>query len=219
MSPRYVPALGHDLLTGLYDPVVRWTTREAQFKDAMLQASELRSGDRVLDVACGTGTLAIAAARAGPVDVCALDGDPRVLGIARSKAARDGVSISWQLGDARRLPYAGARFDCVFNSLFLHHLEPADKLRALAEMRRVLRPGGRLVLADWDRPRTAFARASFLAVRVLDGFRVTAGHAQGKVAEWIRDAGFAPPEEVAAFDTFWGTLRIHRALPSAQSAA
>ena len=62
----YIPALGYRWLTGLYDPVVRLTTRESTFKPALIEQAQLQAGERVLDLACGTATLTLAAKRAQP---------------------------------------------------------------------------------------------------------------------------------------------------------
>lgn len=82
----YIPALGYRWLTRFYDPVVRVTTREATFKEALLQQANLQDGYRILDLGCGTGTLAMMAKRTRPnVEVFGLDADPEALKLARTK--------------------------------------------------------------------------------------------------------------------------------------
>lgn len=103
-------------------------------------------GHRVLDVACGTGVLACAAAeRVGPDGaVTGLDPNDEMLAVARGKSAR----IEWQDGRAESLPFAEASFDRVASQFGLMFFE--DKAAGLGEMMRVLRPGGRLVVAVCD---------------------------------------------------------------------
>src|SRR5215203_2499676 len=105
-SDRYIPALGHDWLTPLYDPLIRWFMREARFKRRLVEQARMGKGDRVLDVGCGTGTLAIMVKESEPgAAVVGLDGDAKVLGIARSKAMRGGVEILLEQGMSYRLPF------------------------------------------------------------------------------------------------------------------
>ncbi len=119
-----------------------------RFRDRALDAAALRATDRVLDVGCGTGLLALAAA--GLADsVVALDVSPRMLLEVQSAADARGLrNLSVVCADAAQLPLASDGMDCVMSSYALHHLDHRAKLAALAEARRVLRPGGRLVVVD-----------------------------------------------------------------------
>jgi len=111
---RYIPALRFDWLTPLYDPLLRWVMREERFKRILVAQAGLQTGQRALDLGCGTGTLTIMLKRAYPgADVVGLDGDPRVLEIARRKAAEAGVGIAFDLGMAFDLPYLDNSFDRV----------------------------------------------------------------------------------------------------------
>ena len=164
-------------------------------------------GGRVIDIGAGTGTLAIALAEARPdVEVVGIDGDPGVLAQARAKPGAG--RVTWQTGLAGELPLADASADAAVLSLVLHHLGPDGKRRALAEVARVLRPGGRLHVADWGRPATPALRGAFFALQVLDGFEGTRDHAAGRLPDLLRAAGFADVRRGGRLRTTWGTLEL-----------
>lgn len=211
-STPFVPALGHRWLTPAYDAVVRLTTRERRFKRALLAQAGLQPGQDVLDLACGTGTLAVWAQQAAPgARVQGVDGDPAVLERARTKAEAAGLPISFRHGLAQALPHADASFDRVLSSLFFHHLDRAGKQSALAEAFRVLRPGGELHVADWGQAANPLMRLAFYGIQLLDGFPNTADNVEGRLPGLIRDAGFGGVAETARLSTMWGTLSLYRA--------
>lgn len=106
----------------------------------------LPAGARALDVACGTGNLALPAARAGAV-VTGIDIAANLLEEARARADREGLSVRFEEGDAEELPYEAGAFDVVL-SMFGVMFCPRPE-RASAELLRVCRPGGRIALANW----------------------------------------------------------------------
>lgn len=126
-----------------FAPTATFTTAPA---GALVRFAGIRPGERVLDVGCGTGVVAITAARAGGV-VQGLDLTPALLAEARLNATLAQVNIEWTEGDAERLPFPDATFDVVL-SQFGHMFAPRPEL-AVAEMRRVLKPGGRVAFATW----------------------------------------------------------------------
>ena len=202
----YIPALGYDALTRFYDPLIRWFLREATFKNALIEQAQIGVRHRVLDVGCGTGTLTLMAKHAAPTaEVIGIDGDPKILAIARAKAGH--AAVQFDEGLATALPYPDASFDRILTSLVLHHLTTADKQRALAEMLRVLRPGGELHIADWAKPIGLFARTVFGAVRWLDG-PTTRDNAEGRLPAMITAAGFADVETTRVYQTIGGTLGL-----------
>lgn len=210
-SNGFVPALGYRWLTGLYDPVMRLTMREAVFKDALLRQADLQPGQDVLDLGCGTGTLTVRAAKWQPgAHLTGVDLDDAVLARARARAARAGAPIHWDRAAADALPYGAGSFDRVLSSLLLHHLPPETKLRALAEAYRVLRPGGELHVADWGRPAGPVQRMLFFAVQWLDGFANTRDHVAGRLPDLIRRAGFEAVEVSGRIRTAFGTLSLFR---------
>jgi ubiquinone/menaquinone biosynthesis C-methylase UbiE len=191
MQSDFVPALRFTALTPMYDRIVAWSTRDHVLKARLCAALSPAPAARVLDLGCGTGTLAIRIARTWPqTALSAVDADPDILAIARRKAARAGVSVEFEQVMAQSLPFAAATFDVAVSSLMFHHLTPEARLLALAELRRVLVPGGRLLIADFGRASNPLRRLAFHAVRLLDGYRNTRDHARAQLVAQIRSAGF-----------------------------
>lgn len=209
---RYIPALGFDRLTPLYDPLMRWTLRESTFKPKLVEQAQIESGHRVLDLGCGTGTLALLIKKTHPdSDVVGLDGDPKALEIAKAKTARAKVQVGLDQGMCFNLPYPDHSFDRVLSTLLFHHLSRENKLRTLREVFRILRRGGQLHVADWGRAQNQLMRLAFLPVQMLDGFSTTADNVSGLLPELLRGAGFQGVNEFAHFMTMFGTLSLYRA--------
>lgn len=208
-TDQYLPALRFRWLTPAYDVVVGLTTRERVFKHRLLDQAALQPGTRVLDLGCGTGTLALWAKHRQPgATVTGLDGDPEILAIAQEKAGRSGLTVDFRQGLSDRLPFPDQTFDCVLSSLFFHHLQPAQKIASLLEVRRVLRPGGAVHIADWGSPTGALSRGLFLVVQVLDGFSNTEDHVAGRFPLLMKEAGFDRVEVRGAVATIYGTLNF-----------
>ncbi|MHC4947864.1 MAG: bifunctional demethylmenaquinone methyltransferase/2-methoxy-6-polyprenyl-1,4-benzoquinol methylase UbiE [Planctomycetota bacterium] len=134
--------------------------RDQAWRRRAVRLAEVGPGDDVLDVACGTGDLAEAFATAGPRSVVGLDFTPRMLDIARRKATRlaPGQRPEYVEGDAMALPFEDGRFDVVSIAFGIRNVD--EPRRALAEFHRVLRPGGRLVILEFGRPRNRLLRVA-----------------------------------------------------------
>jgi ubiquinone/menaquinone biosynthesis C-methylase UbiE len=210
---QFIPALRFDALTRIYDPVVALTTREAGFKRRLLEHARVKDGESVLDLACGTGTLAIEVKADVPkAKVSGIDGDPAMLSRALRKAKAAGVKIDFETGMSNDLPYEGRSFDVVLSTLFFHHLTDEAKADSAEEARRVLRLGGRMLMADWGRPQDPLMRAAILPVQLLDGFRTTSANVAGKLPEVLREAGFRRVSVVDRMRTPLGTIEILSAI-------
>ena len=185
---------------------------------ATTKAIDPQVGERILDVACGTGTSSASIARTGAT-VVGLDFSAGMLVQARKK--HNGVEFV--LGDAEKLPFVSDEFDAVTVSFGLRNVN--DPKVALAEMFRVLKPGGRLVICEFSRPPVAVLRASYFAYLkyVMPGVAsVTGSNAaaykyleesikdwpeQGTLSQWIRGAGFT---RVAYRNLTAGIVALHR---------
>ena len=124
--------------------------RERAFRSQQADLAGIAPGEAVLDVGCATGTLAIEAARRVSANgsVHAIDPLAGLIARARKKARRAGVDVDLQVASAEALPFPDESFDLVLSALVWHHL-PHDTLRGAAnEARRVLKPGGRLLVVD-----------------------------------------------------------------------
>jgi len=206
---NFVPALGFKCLTPIYDPVVRLTTRESVFKSELLKQSDLRRGQNVLDLACGTGTLTIALKNScSEATITGLDGDFEILRIAQSKASSSESQIRFVCGRTENLPFPDGSFDRVVSSLFFHHLTSDAKIRTLEEVRRVLKPGGQLHIADWGKPANLVMSLASFVIQILDGFEVTKDNLRGNLPGIIQGAGFSEIVESSSLNTVFGTIRL-----------
>lgn len=210
---KYVPALGYRWLTPYYDAVVGATTRERVFKRALIRQANVEPGQRVLDLACGTGTLSVWIKQAvADAEVVGVDGDPAILQLATLKAEQAAATVQFDTAMSFALPYPDASFDCIVSSLFFHHLSWPDKARTVKEIYRVLKPGGHLHVADWGRSANVAMRTLFLFVQLLDGFSNTQDNVSGKLTELFENGGFAEVAEGETFSTIFGTMALYSAV-------
>lgn len=126
--------------------------RERAFREEILRLATLRPGESVLDVGCGTGTLAIASKnQVGPSgSVYGIDASPEMIARARAKAIKRHVKVEFGNAAAEVLPFPDARFDVILSTIMLHHLPRKVRQQAAREIRRVLMPGGRAVIVDFQ---------------------------------------------------------------------
>lgn len=148
-----------------YDVLVRVVTlgREGALREKMVGLARLRPGETVLDVGCGTGTLAIAAKQSvgSGGKVYGIDASPEMIARATRKAGKAGLGIEFRNANIEALPFQEAQFDVVLSTLMLHHLPRQVRENGLREIRRVLKPGGRVLVVDFgqsERPKGLIGR-------------------------------------------------------------
>jgi len=208
----YIPALKYHALTRFYDVIVRLTTREGIFKRGLVELAAPQAGEHILDVGCGTGTLTQLFAQCEPtLHIMGLDADPVQLKLARKKLSANESQITLLEGYAQQLPLDSQTFHIVVSSLFFHHLKTHQKRAALVEILRILKPGGRLHIADWGKPSSSTQRIMFFIVQLLDGFDTTRDSVKGTLPYLMKEAGFVDVENSRFVPTFLGTVRLFQA--------
>lgn len=209
VSRAYLPAAGHDWLLPLYDPIVKLLGGESARMQLLEQAS-LQSGQRVLDVGCGTGTMATRIKQLHPqIEIVGIDPDPKALARARRKASRASVTVQFDQGFADSLPYPAESFDRVVSSFVFHHLPAEVKLKALVEMRRVLNPAGELHLADFEGPED---HHQGLLARLLHSNHHLHDNSEHRVLDLMQQAGFSNARKTGRRRMGFGSVAYYRAV-------
>jgi ubiquinone/menaquinone biosynthesis C-methylase UbiE len=200
----YLPAAGRDWALPLYDPVVALLGGR-RARQALIDRAELRPGQRVLEIGCGTGSLLLAIAKQEPgTELVGLDPDPKALARARRKAARAGIALRLDRGFSDSLPYPDRSFDRVFSAFMLHHLPSSEKEPTLREAARVLVPGGRLYLVDFVGPDPG----SHDLTDVLHGHERLRDNAEDRVIALMTRAGLQGARRIAQGGLLFGRLRL-----------
>jgi ubiquinone/menaquinone biosynthesis C-methylase UbiE len=171
----------------LYDALVTVLSlgRAGAVRRTALDLARVAPGDRVLDVGCGTGTLAIEAKRRVGFSgvVRGVDAGAEMVARATRKALSQGLKVAFDVAPAQDLPFRDGEFDVVFSTLMVHHIPEDGRLPAVREMFRVLRPGGRLLVADLAH--TGSLAAGFM--RLVHGKED--GRTAAEVEALVRDVG------------------------------
>lgn len=204
---RYLPGMGRDWLLPLYDPFTRLIGIESAQRKLADQAA-LESAERVLEIGCGTGNLALLVKGMRPqLEVAGLDPDPKALARAGRKARRAGLRLELAHGFADELPYPDGTFDRVLSSLMFHHLEAELRRASLGQVLRVLRPGGSLHLMDFggdSHHLHGLARLARRSPTLKDNW-------DDRIPTLMREAGFAEAGETGHLTKRIGRLTYYRA--------
>jgi ubiquinone/menaquinone biosynthesis C-methylase UbiE len=195
VNRSYTPPLAYSALTPFYDITLELLGFGAAFKNGVARLADVREQETVLDLGCGTGSLLRALTAQQPhARYTGLDPDLRALAAARRRLRAEAGRVSLIQGYAQHLPMTGQSFDVVLSTLIFHHLPDDAKRQAMREVHRVLRPGGRLLLVDFGKPRTVVARVQLRLGSVFDGSDNMRTNLAGGLPAMLADAGFSPTE-------------------------
>jgi demethylmenaquinone methyltransferase/2-methoxy-6-polyprenyl-1,4-benzoquinol methylase/phosphoethanolamine N-methyltransferase len=190
-----------------YDLVTRVISfgRDKAIREKLIELAAPAPGETVLDVGCGTGTLALAlTSRVGTGEVHGIDASPEMIDVAKEKAVKAGSDVDFQVALIEAIPFPAATFDLVTSSLMLHHLPDDLKRTGLAEIRRVLKPGGRFMALDF----AAHGHSP------LGHLLSILGHSRGesmvdKLMPMLKDAGFSDVEAIPTHHKNVAFIRAH----------
>jgi phospholipid N-methyltransferase len=213
-SRTYVPALGDHRLSPLYDTTVSLMTCERTWRRAFVKQIDPSPRDVILDLGCGTGTLAILLKQTcTAASVYGVDPDPDILTRAENKARDAGVIVHFSKGyaqDAAEIA-AGIRPNKVVSSLVLHQVPLAEKRAALISAFAGMRADGELHIADYGLQNSPLMRFAFTQVQTLDGFRNTQPNADGVLPDLMTEAGFVDVKENVVIPTPTGSISLYSA--------
>lgn len=199
----------------------------ALWRVATVRAVDPKPGERILDIAAGTGTSSVALAKTG-ADVIALDFSQGMV----EEGRRRNPDLQFVQGDAEKLPFGDAEFDAVTISFGLRNVQQPEV--AIAEMLRVLKPGGRVVICEFSRPPLGVLRAGYHAylryvMPLIAGAASSNPEAyrylfdsirewpdQTVLSQWLRTAGFT---RVGYRNLSWGVVALHRGRKPAGASA
>ncbi|MEV6974544.1 class I SAM-dependent methyltransferase [Kitasatospora sp. NPDC093806] len=217
---NFTPALGRLGPTRLYDPLIT-LTRDRLWRSLLAMHVAPRPDEVIVDVGCGTGSTALLLQRVEPrARIIGVDPDPAVLAAARRKTPATGTGTGtdpecagpeWRVGfgDAVADLLGAGTADTAVSSLVLHQCPLPMKRAILASMHAVLRPGGRLVIADYGWQRTPAMRLAFRTVQFADGKADTQPNADGVLPGLITEAGFRDVREAEVVSTLTGSISVH----------
>lgn len=205
----YVSAAGTDWLLPFYDLFTKLLGVQKVHRELIDQAV-IRSGQRVLEIGCGTGNLAILAKKLYPSsEVVAIDPDLKALERARRKAHRARIPIEFDQEFSEELTFPQASFDKVLSAFMLHHVKAEAKLRTLQEALRVLKPGGSLHLVDFEERKGPTGGLHSILVKIAHSRQGSSPH--DVVLELMKNAGFDQPQVLRRQTTIMGGIVYYEA--------
>lgn len=211
-TTSFIPALGYDFLTAYYDMAIKLTMPEKKFRRILVESINPQDDESILEFGFGTGqNLIMVKNQNQSIKLTGLDIDPKVKDIANYKLDKNKHSVLLDLYDGNMFPYPDHHFDKIYSCLVFHQLDAETKLNCLKELYRVLKPNGKLIIADWGKAQNKLMRFTFRLVQFLDGFKTTNDNVKGFMPEFISKAGFENVVISKSINTAIGTFSYFNA--------
>ncbi len=170
---------------------------------------EINKTDKILDFGCGTGNaLRLARACCEEVQLYGIDADPYILNIAEQKNLNNNIEFKYL--SSPELPFENNYFDKAMSTWVFHHLFLAEKIHYLTEVKRIIKPHGVFILADWDKPANFLSHFLFTIVRLIDNFETFEIHKKGQLKNLVESVGFTEIARPIFINTLFGTLSIRK---------
>lgn len=182
-TKKGIPIKAGALLYDLYAP-----TEKSRYREKIINYAELQSGERVLEVGCGTGTLSLMAKRrVDDGEVIGLDLSPKMVKQAEKKSEKYKLDVKFIEGSIDNIPFPDNYFDVVLSSWMFHHLPIKIKREGLKEIHRVLKKGGRFLFFDFSKPGNVIGYMITPLFIWTDFLRV---HIFGDITSYFKESGF-----------------------------
>ncbi|MGR3809384.1 class I SAM-dependent methyltransferase [Jiulongibacter sp. NS-SX5] len=184
----FYPALKYRFLTPFYDRIIRLLVPEKKIKSEAIRLLDLKPSETLLDVGCGTGELLKVAAENYPENsFMGIDPDPQMIELAKAKHINN--SKFFTLQDFKVASASSQEYTKITCTWVLHHLKNEEKKELLNRVYRLLHKNGKVVIVDWDQPKSFQEKASFFLVRLIDNFETFELHHKGKIETLFQAAG------------------------------
>lgn len=207
---NYKLALKWSWMNKYYDFLIGFFIKEKIFKNLLVNQFKNKHPNNILDIGCGTATLAILIKKKYPnAQVIGLDGDSNILSIANKKIRVQNLNIQTINALSAYTPFNSNLFDIVTCTLMLHHLTDDEKIKTLSEAYRILKPNGEINIADFGKAANIIMRFMYFIVQILDGFKNTQSNVQGKIPDFMKQAGFKAIKETHKINTVAGTIALY----------
>lgn len=191
MERKFRPAFSYHFLTPVYDLLVDSFGFGKKLKVKVISLANIKNSEKVLDVGAGTGTLIIEAKKKFPkLDITGLDPDGKILNIAEGKMNNANIKVNLVKGYSQKIPFKDSTFDLVISTLTFHHLKTDIKKLAAKEINRVLKKGGRFLLADFGKPTGPMSSVLLHIGSIFDGGEEMRANLRGELPIILQEAGF-----------------------------
>ena len=209
MAKDFNPALYYRFLTPFYDLLFKCFLPEKKIYSTFIKHLHIEAGAKVIDLGCGTATLTIKLAGTFKnAAIIGIDADDQILAIAKSKEQLTNLQLA--TGNASKLNFESQSIDTIVSSFLFCNLTDEHKLKTLAEVKRVLKSGGRFYITEWGKPESVIASVGFYILQLAGGFINTKFVRSGQLIVFLETTGFNV-KQLNKINTVLGTVYFYEA--------